>query len=70
MGKHDAWFFWIAGAFFVLTAKRFGSQLAKGLLEPDELPERVLAYTRWNILTWRVVGMASAFYGLWLFIWR
>jgi hypothetical protein len=68
LDKHDAWFFWVAGAFFVLTAKRFGTQLANGLQEPDDPPERVLAYARWNILAWRVVGIASFLWGLWLFV--
>jgi hypothetical protein len=50
-----SWFFCGAGGFFLLTAKRVGHQLANGLKEPDDLPERITARVRWNVLVFELL---------------
>jgi hypothetical protein len=64
--NHDKWFFSLAGAFFFVTANRFGRELGMGLREPDDSRERMAAQVRWSILIWRLLGTVLTAYGAWL----
>src|SRR5262245_9056672 len=66
LNKHDAWFLLVTGVFFFGMAKRFGRELAGGLREPEDTPERIAAYTRWNVFIWRMIGSGLLVYGAWV----
>jgi hypothetical protein len=58
------WLAALMGCFFLAVSARAGRELAEGLREPEDSPERLKAHQRWNVLAFRLVGAGLIAYAI------